>query len=112
MFELNFLSDFFFSVIGPSIDTTNTTEFSELIKKIRVDGGDDCPEMSLGGIKKGLELCLPNSLVYVFTDADPKDISLLPAVLELIQSKKAKVEFYILTSQREMNAYKYSIYRF
>lgn len=80
-----------FSDIGPSIATTNTTEFREILGELTVERGGDCPEMSLGGIKKSLELSLPNSYIYVFTDAHPKDTYLLADVLALVQKKNCQV---------------------
>lgn len=61
------------------------------LDEIQVYGGGDCPEMCLSGIKLGLENALPNSFVYVFTDADAKDAFLYDEVLGLAQTKRSPV---------------------
>ncbi|XP_065212756.1 hemicentin-1-like [Planococcus citri] len=81
--------------IGPYVATTNTTEFREILGELTVERGGDCPEMSLTGIKKSLELSLPNSYIYVFTDAHPKDTHLLADVLALIQKKNCQIVFVL-----------------
>lgn len=75
------------------MQTTNVSEFKMILQELNVGGGADCPEMSLTAIKNGLEISLPNSFIFVFTDADPKDKNLLPNILQLIREKHTQVRF-------------------
>lgn len=82
---------FIFQGIGPVTVTRNDKKFKEQLLDITVGGGGDCPEMSIGAIKKALEVSLPKSYIYVFTDASAKDSYLQHEVLTLIQRKQARV---------------------
>lgn len=75
------------------INTRNPNELLDHLRSVNVYGGGDCPEMSLSGIKLALENALPNSFVYVFTDADAKDEYLFYEVLNLLQQKRTSVRF-------------------
>ncbi|XP_052253774.1 von Willebrand factor A domain-containing protein 7-like isoform X2 [Dreissena polymorpha] len=78
--------------------TTNPDDIQRWLAAIQVHGGDDCPEFSLTGIQAASTVAMPNSNVFVFTDATPKDPQKINYITSLITEKKLRVQFLVTGS--------------
>lgn len=73
------------------LETIKPEEIMHELNKVQVTGGGDCPEMGITAVIQALKVAKPNSYIYVFTDASPKDEKLVNEALELIQRKQSQV---------------------
>ncbi|XP_067319415.1 von Willebrand factor A domain-containing protein 7-like [Anolis sagrei] len=81
---------------GPAFKTHSVNELKNYISNLNVEGGGDCPEMSLSGLRLALDESLPSSKIYSFTDAAAKDEHLEREVKIKIDSTLSEVN-YLLT---------------
>ncbi|XP_019616852.1 PREDICTED: von Willebrand factor A domain-containing protein 7-like [Branchiostoma belcheri] len=68
------------------------------LNELRVDGGGDCPEYCFSGIEQALLICLPESPLFIFTDADPKDPEKYGIITALMEEKQARLNFLLTGS--------------
>ncbi|KAK3088060.1 hypothetical protein FSP39_014137, partial [Pinctada imbricata] len=74
--------------------TTNGYSMVQQLQSLKANGGGDCPEFTISGLLKAVEISQPNSRVYLFTDASAKDAN---RVSELIKKARDKnIAIYVL----------------
>ncbi|XP_066269076.1 von Willebrand factor A domain-containing protein 7-like isoform X2 [Branchiostoma lanceolatum] len=83
--------------------TRDPNEMITWLNALTVHGGADCPEYCFSGIELALLNCLPNSKLFVFTDADPKDPEKYSSISALIQEKEARLNFLLTGSCTRRN---------
>lgn len=77
--------------VSEPLITSKITTFYRYISDIFVQGGGDCPEMTVSGIEKALLSSDPHSSIFVFTDGSAKDFEKTDQVLNLIQKTQSQV---------------------
>lgn len=78
--------------------TEDKEEFSKKLWEIQVYGGGDCPENSLTGLSKAIEVSSTGAHIFLFTDADSNEKKITQELSQLISLKKPKV-YFILTGK-------------
>ncbi|XP_048749167.1 von Willebrand factor A domain-containing protein 7-like isoform X2 [Ostrea edulis] len=68
--------------VGMRYNTSDGYQMIQQLQLLHAHGGGDCPEYALAGTLAAIELSLPGSTVYVFTDADAKDKSEMSHVIQ------------------------------
>eukprot|EP00106_Octopus_bimaculoides_P023020 XP_014790462.1 PREDICTED: von Willebrand factor A domain-containing protein 7-like [Octopus bimaculoides] len=66
--------------------TNDADEMIDWLRNIQAANGGDCEEYALSGLEKAIERATPESQVYLFTDAPPKE----PAKFESVLTKAIK----------------------
>lgn len=96
--------------VEPVLKTKDPLKLLERLEEITIFGGEDCPELALTGIQQAIEVSLPNSHAFVFSDASAKDFGLLEDVKEKIQKKQITVNFLLTGNCGEKTSMGYQVY--
>lgn len=83
--------------VGPPLVSQTTSGIMDIIEFMEVSGGEECHENSLAAIEKALQVSLPKSYIYVFTDAQANEHTQLDSIKKLCQKQKSQVgiKYYI-----------------
>ncbi|KAG5668018.1 hypothetical protein PVAND_015975 [Polypedilum vanderplanki] len=95
--------------ISSAFVTTEASKLVERLDRIHVSGGGDCPEMALSGLERALSYAKSHSLVFLFSDADAKDIYKQNSVIETIKNKKIIFNAF-LTGACERSSQQHLVY--
>ncbi|XP_063420891.1 von Willebrand factor A domain-containing protein 7-like [Mytilus trossulus] len=92
--------------------TTSSADITNWINGLKAQGGNgnDCPEFSLSAIESAANASSPGSIIYVFTDATPKDHYKQEKIDSLIAEKQLQILFTVTgsCSTTNHNGLKYS----
>ena len=81
--------------IGPVTKTSDPQEVINAVNSLSANGGGDCPELGMTGLKLAMLNCLPGSTLYFFSDAGFKDRNLIPQVFSLAKVKRILINFVL-----------------
>jgi von Willebrand factor A domain-containing protein 7 len=72
---------------GPPLVTDSASTLLGGVNALFAHGGGDCPELSQSGLLEAIDGALPNSTLYLFTDASALDGGLVNAVIAKARDK-------------------------
>ena len=75
--------------------TSDAQTAIDAVNNLTATGGGDCPELGMTGLYQALLHCLPETIIYYFSDADVKDEFRRNEVLSLSKEKKIKIKFIL-----------------
>ncbi|GAB1599828.1 von Willebrand factor A domain-containing protein 7-like isoform X1 [Argonauta hians] len=71
--------------------TNDANEMIQWLRNLEVASGGDCEEYALSGLEQAIERATPESQVYLFTDAPPKEPSKFESVLTKAIKKRIRI---------------------
>ncbi|XP_033725344.1 von Willebrand factor A domain-containing protein 7-like [Pecten maximus] len=75
--------------------TADGNEMIRWIERLTVDGGGDCPEFALSGVRAAINASDPYSKIYIATDADAKDENMTDLAIKEATAKHITLEFIL-----------------
>ncbi|OCT64254.1 hypothetical protein XELAEV_18045356mg [Xenopus laevis] len=100
--------------VGPVRVTDSKSMFGDFFNSLVASGGDDCPELAMGGLELALRRSPPNSFILVLTDASAKDnnnMTIVNNVRSLINTTKSQIFFLTTGLCSDLNDPQFLIYR-
>uniref|UniRef100_A0A3P9NGV8 von Willebrand factor A domain containing 7 n=1 Tax=Poecilia reticulata TaxID=8081 RepID=A0A3P9NGV8_POERE len=94
----------FHDPFGPVYEAEDPNQFLEHMETLMALGGGDEPEMCFSAIQLALTHSPPESEIFVFTDASPKDAYLFDAVKALALEKRSKITFLLTEEQTQKSS--------
>ena len=85
----------FHTGVGPVTVTNDAKTVIDAVNNLKAKGGGDCPELAMMGLYKALLRSLPESDIYLFTDADAKDEQRRKEVISLASENKIRITFFV-----------------
>ena len=82
--------------VGPPFLTAEAGELLAAVNALGAVGGGDCPELAFTALSEAIDTAYPSSSLFLFTDADPKDGSIVNAVISAAVDKRTAI-FPVLT---------------
>ena len=78
--------------------TSDAQTAIDAVNNLSITGGGDCPELGMTGLYQALLRCLPETIIYYFSDADVNDEFRRNEVMSLAKEKKVKINFILTGS--------------
>jgi hypothetical protein len=78
---------------GPPFETENAAAALGRVQSLVASGGGDCPELSQSGLLQAVDASLPNSTLFLFTDATAKDSGAANAVIAKAREKSIVINY-------------------
>lgn len=79
--------------VGPPFETEDASAALGRVQALSAGGGGDCPELSQAGLLQAVDASLPNSTLFLFTDATAKDSGLANAVIAKAKDKSIVINY-------------------
>jgi len=84
--------------VGPPFETDDASALLARVNGLSAGGGGDCPELSQSGLLEAIDASLPNSNLYLFTDASANDSGLANAVIAKAKDKDIVINYALMGS--------------
>jgi hypothetical protein len=78
---------------GPPFETEDASAALSRVQALSASGGGDCPELSQSGLLQAVDAALPNSTLFLFTDATAKDSGAANAVIAKAREKSIVINY-------------------